>query len=287
VEGGVVRRPQRRPKITAQLSTEAAFERSGLFEALKNARDTAMLAPKTIRLAVTPPYSWFSDALVEADTNIRRCMIPLAISQAIWIIGFGILNFGEVAYTLGVADRAPGGVFVGFTREVSTWITMMILAGIAGSALAADIGARKIREELDAMAVLGVDKFRTLILPRVMGMVYAALVLGLLGLLIPIATYYIITPDFLEYTPSVYRESTYLNMQPADLFSTFFKHAIMGFFIAMVACQRGLATKGGAEGVGLTVTQTVVVSFFGIWMFNSVYNIGFLTIFPDLLVLKG
>jgi phospholipid/cholesterol/gamma-HCH transport system permease protein len=61
----------------------------------------------------------------------------------------------------------------------------------------------------------------------------------------------------------------------------------MGFFIGIVACQRGLATKGGAEGVGLAVTQTVVVSFFGIWAFNSVYNIGFLTLFPNLLVLKG
>jgi phospholipid/cholesterol/gamma-HCH transport system permease protein len=257
------------------------------YESLKTARDIFALGPKTIRLAVTPPFSWFSDALTEANRNIRLCIIPLAISQAIWIIGFGILNFGEVAYTLGVADRAPGGVMVGFTREVSTWITMMILAGVAGSALAADLGARKIRDELDAMDVLGVDKFRTLILPRVVAMIYAALVLGLLGLLIPIATYYIITPDFLEFPRSVYRESTYLNLQPVDLFSTFFKHSIMGFLIAMIACQRGLATKGGAEGVGLTVTQTVVLSFFAIWMLNSVYNIALLTLFPDLLVLKG
>lgn len=263
------------------------LEGSRAYESLRTARDTFALGPKTIRLAVTPPFNWIGEAVAEANQNMRRCIIPLAISQAIWIIGFGILNFGEVAYTLGVADRAPGGVMVGFTREVATWITMMILAGVAGSALAADLGARKIREELDAMDVLGVDKYRTLIVPRVVAMVYAALVLGLLGLLIPIATYYLITPAFLEFPTAVYRESTYLNLQPVDLFSTFFKHSIMGFFIAMVACQRGLATRGGAEGVGLTVTQTVVVSFFGIWMFNSVYNIGLLTLFPDLLVLKG
>jgi len=260
---------------------------SRVYGPLKTARDTAALAPKTLRLAATRPYSWVPDAIVEANQNMRRCIVPLAISQAIWIIGFGILNFGEVAYTLGVADRAPGGVMVGFTREVSTWITMMIIAGVAGSALTADLGARKIREELDAMAVLGVDQYRTLIVPRVMAMVYTCLVLGLLGLLIPLATYFTLTPSFLEFPTSVYRESTYLNLQPVDLLSTFFKHSLMGFFIAMVACQRGLATKGGAEGVGLAVTQTVVVTFFGIWMFNSVYNIGFLTLFPDLLVLKG
>jgi len=289
VEGGVTKPPAgaARADKPRGVTAHEAFEGSAVFASLRTAYDTAMLGPRVARLAVKPPIRWVGDAIIEANLNVRRCFIPLLISQAIWIIGFGILNFGEVAFTLGVADRAPGGVFVGFTREVSTWITMMILAGIAGSALAADIGARKIREELDAMAVLGVDTMRSLIVPRVMGMVYAALVLGLLGLLIPIGCYYIITPAFLEYTPAVYRESWYLNIQPVDLLSTFFKHAVMGFFIAMVACQRGLATKGGAEGVGLTVTQSVVVSFFGIWMFNSVYNIGFLTIFPDLLVLKG
>ncbi|MCW3039090.1 MAG: transporter substrate-binding protein [Solirubrobacterales bacterium] len=265
----------------------ARIERSPVYERLRTCRDMAMLGPKTVRLAVTPPINWVPDAIIEANQSMKRTIIPLTISQAIWIIGFGVLNFGEVAYSLGVSDRAPGGVMVGFTREVSTWITMMILAGVAGSALAADIGARKIREELDAMAVLGVDQFRTLIVPRVMAMVYVALVLGLIGLLVPIATYYALVPAFLEFPASVYRESTYLNLQPIDLFSTFFKHALMGFFIGIVACERGLATKGGAEGVGLTVTQTVVISFFGIWAFNSVYNIGFLTLFPDLLVLKG
>jgi phospholipid/cholesterol/gamma-HCH transport system permease protein len=271
----------------SRLTFAERLEGARTYEALRTARDTFVLGPKTIRLALKPPIEWIPDAIVEANTYIRRCFIPLAISQAIWIIGFGVLNFGEVAYTLGVADRAPGGVIVGYQREVSSWITMMILAGIAGSALAADLGARKIREELDALSVLGVDKYRTLIVPRVMAMVYAALVLGLLGLLIPMAAYYALAPGFLEFTPAVYRESTYLSLQPLDLLSTFFKHAVMGFFIAMVASQRGLATKGGAEGVGLAVTQTVVVSFFGIWAFNSVYNIAFLTLFPDLLVLKG
>jgi phospholipid/cholesterol/gamma-HCH transport system permease protein len=263
------------------------IERSSVYGPLRTCRDTFALGPKTIRLALTPPYRWLPDAIVEANQSMRRCIIPLAISQAIWIIGFGLLNFGEVAYTLGVSDRAPGGVMVGYEREVSTWITMMIIAGVAGSALAADIGARKIREELDAMSVLGVDQFRALIVPRVMAMVYVALVLGLIGLLVPIAAYYALGPALLQFPASVYRQSTYLNLQPVDLLSTFFKHALMGFFIGIVACQRGLATKGGAEGVGLAVTQTVVVSFFGIWAFNSVYNIGFLTLFPNLLVLKG
>ena len=148
-----------------------ALENSPVYETLRTSKEMFALVPRTLKLAFTPPFSWFGSAIVEANQMVRRCIVPLAISQAIWIIGFGILNFGEVAYTLGVADRAPGGVIVGFQREVSTWITMMIFAGVAGSALTADLGARKIREELDAMAVLGVDQFRTLVVPRVVAMV--------------------------------------------------------------------------------------------------------------------
>lgn len=260
---------------------------SPFFGALQTAQETAMLTGKVFKVAVKPPYSWVGDAVGETVINCKRCFIPLGISQMIWLIGFGVLNFGEVAGVLGVTDRAPGGVYVGFLREVSSWIMLMILAGVAGSALAADLGARKIREELDALAVLGVDMIRKLVVPRVVAMVFASLLLGLIGLFLSIMTYYILTPNFLEYTRSVYRESTYININPIDLYASFGKHALIGLVIGVVACQKGLSTKGGAEGVGRTVNQTVIISFVALWAINSLYNVAVLTLFPDLSVQRG
>lgn len=258
------------------------------YGALKTTLETFVLGLRVLRLAARPPFSWFGDAVREADRYLRRCLIPLAISQAIWYYGFGVIIFAKVAVTLGIADRFPGGTYTGYVREVSTWITLMIFAGIAGSAVAADLGSRKIREELDALAVLGVDRLRTLIVPRVVAMIFCAVVLGYIGLLIPMGVVQLLaSPDAVGLTPEVFRASWYLDIHAMDLVSMAVKHTVMGFFLALVACQRGLATKGGAEGVGRTVTQTVVVSFFGIWLINSIYNLGYITLFPDLSLLRG
>jgi phospholipid/cholesterol/gamma-HCH transport system permease protein len=254
---------------------------------LQSAAESARLGVKVFGLAVRPPYNWFGEAISESNANFKRCIVPLAISQAIWLTGFGILNFGEVAGLIGAADRHPGGVFVGYVREVASWVTMMILAGVAGSALAADLGSRKIREELDALAVLGVDMTRKLIVPRVMAMIFSSIVLGLIGLLVAILTNYTLAPPFLEFPRATYRESTYLSITPLDLYASIVKHALIGLMLGLVACQKGLATKGGAEGVGRTVNQTVVVSFVGIWAINSLYNIAVLTLFPELSVQRG
>ena len=65
------------------------------------------------------------------------------------------------------------------------------------------------------------------------------------------------------------------------------KHTILGFFVGIVACQKGLSARGGAEGVGRVVTQTVVITFFGIWLINSLFNTGYLTIVPDAIGIRG
>ncbi|MEA2170801.1 MAG: phospholipid/cholesterol/gamma-HCH transport system permease protein [Solirubrobacteraceae bacterium] len=272
---------------TRQYERDQRIESTPGFDMLRNAWETAQLGGKVLRAMFRRPFNWLPDVIYESDLNFRRCLIPLGVSQAIWLIGFGVLNFGEVAALLGVSDRDPGGVYVGFLREVSTWITMMIIAGAAGSALAADLGARKIREELDALSVLGVDMVRKLVVPRVLAMIIACVILGLLGLLISILTNYALYPNQEEFAPGVYRESTYLNINALDLYASIIKHAIIGAMIGLVACQKGLSTKGGAEGVGRTVNQTVIVTFVGIWAINSLYNIAVLTLFPELSVQKG
>jgi phospholipid/cholesterol/gamma-HCH transport system permease protein len=65
------------------------------------------------------------------------------------------------------------------------------------------------------------------------------------------------------------------------------KNVVLGFFVGVVACHKGLTCKAGAEGVGRAVNQTVVITFFGIWLFNSVFNLGYLTVFPDAAQFRG
>lgn len=263
------------------------FEQSALYRPFETASSMAVVAGRTIRVASRPPFTWWRDAVVEASTIFRRCLVPISVSALIYVIGFASVLLGAVVLAIGAPDRLASGVYIGLLRELVTWITMMILAGVAGSAVAGDLASRKVREELDALDVLGVDKFRTLVVPRVVAMTLCGLVLALITHIVCsfgqawVATYTLHLSFHTQVT------DMFLVMNPYDLVSSTIKHMMLGFFIGIVACQKGLTASGGAEGVGRAVNQTVGICFFGIWLLNSLFNFAYLTAVPQAVGLKG
>jgi len=262
------------------------LETSALYRPVSSASEMATVAGRTLKGACSS-LDWVREAAVEASRMFRRCLVPLSVSGAIYTVSFATILLGNVVFALGAVDRLPMGTYLGLARELITWITMMILAGVVGSAMAGDLGARKIREELDAMDVLGVDKFRVLVVPRVMALTFVGLVLPLITLIVTCTAAVICTAPIHEIPISVQLETIQLGMNPYDLLSQCLKHIIIGFFLGIVACQKGFSAKGGAEGVGRAVSQTVVISFFGIWLINSLFNMAYMTMFPEALGLKG
>ncbi len=243
---------------------------------------------KVLRLACTPPFPWLRDAVEVVSTSYRRCAIPLVLSHGVYLIGFGIILFGGILLNLGVSDREAGVVYIIWSREIATWISAMIFAGVVGSAITADLGARKIRDELDAMAVLGIDQLRSLVVPRVVGMTLAMPVLAFLALLLVNVINFLIAPSYFGFSYGVFFDSVSNIIQPSDLYLTMFlKNALIGLFVGVVSCYKGLSSKAGAEGVGRAVNDTVVITFFGIWLFNVLFNLGYFTVFPDVSALRG
>jgi phospholipid/cholesterol/gamma-HCH transport system permease protein len=274
------------PKV-GRVGAQESIQSTRPWEMLQSAGEMGALAVKTLRLGVRPPYTWVPDAIVEASKAFRRCIVPLALSISVFLIALSVIVFGNLLHLLGATDREGGGMWIAFVREVAVWISTMIFAGVAGSAITSDLGARKIREELDALAVLGVDKFKSLVVPRVAAMTVAAPVLGMLGLTISQAVNYAVAPGHIGFPHAVFRDSVRSNVIPLDLYASLVKYTIIGFFVGVVSCHKGLSSKGGAEGVGRAVNQTVVIAFFGIWLINSLFNLAYLTMFPETAVLRG
>ncbi|MCW3011204.1 MAG: hypothetical protein JWO90_1608 [Solirubrobacterales bacterium] len=261
---------------------------STLWGRLESAGDMGTLAVTTVRRAAATPRTWMAEAVVELSTAFRRCIVPLAVSHTVYLIGYGIILIGAVLGNIGVIDRQPGAILLIWDREIATWITAMIFAGVVGSAMTADIGARKIREELDALDVLGVRRLDTLVVPRVMATTLAAPLLAVVSLFIVIAVNYVVGPLALGFSHGVYIDNLIQNIRTADILLTLVvKNAFIGFFVGIVACHKGLTCKAGAEGVGRAVNQTVVLTFFGIWLFNSVFNLAYVTVFPDAASIRG
>src|SRR5437764_13696899 len=126
-----------------------------VYRSLDSATEMARLAFTVPRVIFTPPFNWVREAVVETSNALRLVTPAMLFASLVYVLAFGSVLFGQIIYALGAPDRVGPGVYVGLLRELGTWLTYMILAGVVGSALAGDLGARRIRDELDALEVLG------------------------------------------------------------------------------------------------------------------------------------
>jgi phospholipid/cholesterol/gamma-HCH transport system permease protein len=270
----------------SRLSEE--FLSSRAYESVQSAAGIGSLGVRAIRLGLTPPFRWFRDAVDLSALWLRRSLIPQSIAHVVYLTGFGIVLFGHVLGSIGVVDREPGAMYLIWGRELGTSITEMIFAGLVGASITADLGARRVREELDALSVLGLDNVRSLVVPRVMATGFVAPVLAAYSLLLVMVANLLIAPHQLGFTWGVYFGDLQRTIFTPDLlFTVFLKNFLIGIFVGIVACHKGLTCKLGSEGVGRAVNQTIVIAFVGIWMFNAFYNLAYLTAFPSASVFHG
>jgi phospholipid/cholesterol/gamma-HCH transport system permease protein len=257
---------------------------------LQRAGEMGKLALSVLRAGVTPPFWWIPECINETALALRRCFLPGLLAMTAFGVGLACDFFGGIVRLLGTADRLGGGIGIGFLREPAVWVGIMILAGVAGSSMCADLGARKIREELDALKVLGVEEMRGLILPRVIAMTLVGPILGTFTVLVAWGSTYLATPIAFHdstVTTAGFIEAFKAFVSPLDLVNFVVKLTCAGFLVGVVCCYKGIRSSGGAEGVGRAVNEAVLISFFGVWMINILFNTVFLSLFPQVSILKG
>jgi phospholipid/cholesterol/gamma-HCH transport system permease protein len=257
---------------------------------VERAGEMGKLALLVLRVAATPPYWWIPETLNETSKALRRCVPPALMAMTAFGVGIACSFFGGIVRAFGSADRIGAGIAIGFLREPGVWVAIMILAGVAGSSMCADLGARKIREELEALKVLGVDEMRGLIIPRVMSMVLTGPILGVFTLFVSYVSVTLAMP--LAYGNSTVTLSAFIDTfksfaSPLDEVNFLIKLLTAGFLVGVVCCYKGIRSSGGAEGVGKAVNEAVLISFFGVWMINILFNTIFLSAFPNVSVFKG
>src|ERR1041385_8294245 len=128
--------------------------------------DMMILTGKTIVSAVRPPYPYGGEFMSQFLFALRLCWFPLLISTVAFGYGAPGLQAANFLTLFGALDRLGGLFLLAPIREVAPRGDSMIVAGVAGTPITADLGARKIREELDALQVLGVDPVKNLVVPR-------------------------------------------------------------------------------------------------------------------------
>ncbi|WP_131766583.1 MlaE family ABC transporter permease [Candidatus Protofrankia californiensis] len=233
--------------------------------------------------AVRNPRGYWVDTLDEIYSMLRYCWIPVFVS-----IGGFVFLMSNYSYNLvsliGAQSRVSTYLVMAVTREISPFCTGMAVAGVMGAAMTADLGARRVREELDAMRVLGVDVVRTLVLPRVLAITIMTVAFALVGLLIGLGMGLIAATVVGNSSVASFMGNFLAIMTTPELIGLLAKVSFTGLFIGVICAKKGLTASGGPEGVGKAVNQAVVICFIAVWIINFNVNAIMLGLNPDMLV---
>lgn len=222
----------------------------------------------TFRAMVKPPFQW-REFVLQSWFIVRVSMVPtLMVAVPFTVLVVFTLNVLLVEF--GAADLSGAGAALGAVTQIGPLVTVLVVAGAGATAICADLGARTIREEIDAMRVLGIDPIQRLVVPRVLASTVIALLLNGLVITIGIVGGFIFSVFFQNVTPGAYVSSlTFVTGTPEVVISEC-KGCIFGLIAGLVACYRGLTVKGGAKSVGDAVNETVVYAFMALFAVNVI-----------------
>jgi phospholipid/cholesterol/gamma-HCH transport system permease protein len=240
-------------------------------DGLEETGEMVVLTAKTLVSAVTPPYPYGVEFVQQFLFALRVCWFPMLLST----VAFGYeapgLQAANALTLLGAIDRLGGFFVLASIREFAPFVTAVVMAGVAGTAITADLGARKIRDELDALVVMGVDPIKNLVVPRFLALMIVTGLFDIYALLFGIFGGMLAT--LINHAPlGPFFATLGNNAETTDLWGSVLKTTMFGAIIAIVCCYKGMTASGGAAGVGRAVNQAVVISFLGIFAFNYAFT---------------
>jgi phospholipid/cholesterol/gamma-HCH transport system permease protein len=191
------------------------------------------------------------------------------------------LQLGSLVRQLGAQSFAGAASVLAVVREAGPIVTALVIAGAGGSAICADLGARRIREELDAMQVLGIDPLHRLVVPRVFASMLVAVLLNGLVSVVGVAGGYVFNVLVQGGTPGAYLASFQALGQLSDLVAGEVKALVFGAIAAVVASYQGMTAQGGPKGVGDAVNRSVVISFLLLFAVNFVITAIYFQVVPQ------
>ena len=161
-------------------------------------------------------------------------------------------------------------VILSMTRELGPVLAGLMVAGLIGASMAAEIGTMRVTEQIDALTTLSTNPYKYLIAPRLIAGLLMLPLLVLVADIIGVFGGYLVGVYKLGFNPNVYLSNSIDFLEPLDVISGLVKAAVFGFIIALMGCYNGFNSRGGAQGVGSATTNAVVSSSILILVFNYI-----------------
>lgn len=266
--------PSRAYRVAADLGTPPARDTSVVISLNRATRpfegigDFVAMSAQTAAAMVRPPYavrefleqSWF----VARVASLPTLMLAMPFTV---LMNF---TFNILLIEFGAADLSGSAAAYGIVTQIGPVVTVLVVAGAGATAMCADLGARTIREELDALRVMGINPIQSLVVPRVQAATLVAVLLSAVVILVGTVGGYVFSVFVQNVTPGAYAGGLTLITGLPEVLTALVKAALFGFAAGLIACYKGISVRGGPAGVGNAVNETVVYTFMTLFAINII-----------------
>jgi len=215
---------------------------------------------------------WTKRGLTRKKTRLG---LPAINTQLVRIgvqsIGINVLVSASVGFILGLqmappldnlgqVELVPNIIAVAVLRELGPLISAIVMTGFAGAAIAAELGTMVVGEEIEALEAHALNPVRFLVVPRAIAVVVSLTLLAVIADVVAVGAGMGMGVSILGIPPTTYWANTLAQVSEVDFLTGLVKSAVFGLLIAVIACSNGFRVTGGAAGVGVATTNTVVRS---------------------------
>jgi phospholipid/cholesterol/gamma-HCH transport system permease protein len=220
----------------------------------------------TLVAVVKPPFAW-REYLLQTWFVARVSLLPALMLTVPYTVLF-VFVFNILLIEFGAGDFSGTGAALGAVTQIGPAVTVLVIAGAGSTAMCADLGARKIREEIDALRVMGIDPIRALVLPRVLAATTVSLSLASLVILVGLSGAYMFSVFVQHVSAGAFISGLTVLTGGTDVAIALVKATIFGLAAGLIACYKGISVAGGPAGVGNAVNETVVFAFMALFAIN-------------------
>ena len=250
---------------------EAAIK--GLKDFIYRVGDIGLFLARALLWAARPPYH-FGEWIRVMNSLGWRCLLPVLcvvgpMGAAVSLQGIKLLKM------FGTEHMLSSMLSVAILREISPVMASMMVASQAGSSIAAELGAMRVKEEIDALEVMAVNPIQRLVVPRLLAGLIITPLLNAVASFVGLVGGFLVAVPIKGMNIGTFMTNLYSLVGPGDLTIGLVKTSVFGLAITTIACYYGYHVTGGAEGVGKATNRTVVYSVVVVLMLNYLLSSAF------------
>src|SRR4051812_14166515 len=211
------------------------------------------MAMDTFICMFRPPFAW-REYLLQTWFVARVSLVPTLFLSIPFTV-LTVFTFNVLLVEFGAADLSGTGASLGTVSQTGPIVTVLVVAGAGATAMCADLGARTIREELDALRVMGINPIQTLVVPRVLAATTVALLLSSLVVLTGLVGAFLCSVFLMDVSAGAWVAGLTTLTHIADVVISMIKATLFGLTAGLIACYQGISVGGGPAGVGRAVNE--------------------------------